>query len=106
MKAEATSYLRLLEHLPYPRLTTAAEILSGELDRELKETLSTTQVIESLLEAEEVATQTRRACGRLRFAHLPVHKKLVDFDFDCQPTLDRTLIAELSTLRFVEEPTT
>jgi DNA replication protein DnaC len=103
MKAEATSYQRLREHLGYLGLTTAAENLSSELDRGLKDKLSTTQVLETLLEAEVVATKARRARGRLRFAHFPVHKTLTDFDFDFQPNLDRKLIAELSTLRFVEE---
>jgi DNA replication protein DnaC len=32
-----------------------------------------------------------------------VHKTLSEFDFDFQPSLDRKVIAELSTLRFVEE---
>ena len=38
-----------------------------------------------------------------RFAHYPVHKTLAGFDFDFQPQLDRASVAELSTLRFVEE---
>ena len=101
--AEATSYQRLREHLAYLGLTSAAEHLSPELDRALKQKLSATQVLESLLDIEVVATKARRTRGRLRFAHYPVHKTLTDFDFDFQPTLDRALIAELSTLRFVEE---
>ena len=32
-----------------------------------------------------------------------MHKTLSEFDFDFQPSLDRKVIAELSTLRFVEE---
>lgn len=103
MTADASSYQRLREHLTYLGLSTAAENLSTELDRSLKEKVSTTQVLETLLEAEVVATKARRARGRLRFAHFPVRKTLSDFDFDFQPNLDRKLISELSTLRFVEE---
>jgi DNA replication protein DnaC len=103
VSGEATSYQRLREHLSYLGLTTAAENLSIELDRALKDKLSTTQVLESLLEGEVIATKARRARGRLRFAHYPVHKTLADFDFDFQPSLDRKLIGELSTLRWVEE---
>ena len=84
-------------------MTSAAEHLSTELDRSLKHKLSPTQVLESLLELEVNATRARRTRGRLRFAHYPVHKTLADFDFDFQPSLDRLLVAELSTLRFVEE---
>jgi DNA replication protein DnaC len=100
---EASSYQRLREHLAYLGMTAAAEHLSAELDRALKDRLSPTQVLESLLEIEVQATQARRLRGRLRFAHYPVHKTLADFDFDFQPSLDRQVVAELSTLRFVEE---
>lgn len=100
---EATSYQRLREHLAYLRLTTAAEHLSAELDRALKEQLSATQVLEHLLEVEVEETRARRQRGRLRYARYPVHKTLAEFDFDFQPSLDRKVVAELSTLRFVEE---
>ncbi len=103
MKTEATSYQRLREHLAYLKLTTAAETLGAELDRALEEKLSATQVLETLLESEVEETKARRQRGRLRFARYPVIKTLAEFDFDFQPGLDRKLIAELSTLRFVEE---
>jgi DNA replication protein DnaC len=100
---EATSYQRLREHLAYLRLHTAAEHLSEELDRALKDELSTTQVLERLLELEVQETKARRQRGRLRYARYPIYKTLAGFDFDFQPSLDRRLIAELSTLRFVPE---
>jgi DNA replication protein DnaC len=99
----ATSYQRLREHLAYLGLTAAAEHLSGTLDQALADHHSPTQVLEHLLDLEVAATKARRLRGRLRFAHFPVHKTLADFDFDFQPELDRALVAELSTLRFVEQ---
>ena len=39
----------------------------------------------------------------MRFAKLPTHKTLEQFDFDAQPTLDRRLVEDLATLRFVQE---
>jgi len=103
MSAEATSYQRLREHLAYLGMTAAAEALSGELDRALQEKVSVTQVLESLLEIQVADTAARRQRGRLRFARYPVHKRLDEFDFDFQPSIDRKEIAELSTLRFIEE---
>ena len=100
---KASSYQRLREHLTYLKLDTAAENLSPELDRATKEKLSATEVLERLLELEVEATQARRQRGRLRWARYPVHKTLADFDFDFQPNLDRKVLAELSTLRFVED---
>jgi DNA replication protein DnaC len=103
VNADASSYQRLREHLAYLRLTTAAEHLPAELDRALADKLSPTQVLERLLELEVEETRARRQRGRLRYAHYPVHRTLADFDFDFQPSLDRKLVAELSTLRFIEE---
>ena len=101
--SQASSYQRLREHLAYLGLQAAADHLSPELDRALHEQLSPTQVLEHLLELEVEATKARRQRARLRFARYPVHKTLASFDFDFQPELDRKLVAELSTLRFVEE---
>jgi DNA replication protein DnaC len=59
--------------------------------------------MDQLFALEVRETKARRTRGRLRFAHYPVHKTLADFDLDFQPSIDRKQLAELSTLRFVEE---
>jgi DNA replication protein DnaC len=100
---EASSYQRLREHLAYLGMTSAAEMLAPELDRALAEQSSPSQVLERLLDIEVEATRARKQRGRLRFARYPVHRTLGDFDFDFQPSLDRKQVAELSTLRFIEE---
>jgi len=96
-------YQRLREHLAYLKLTAAAEVLAPRLDAAQKTKPSYTAFLEGLLRAEVEATERRRLAGRLRFAHFPVVKRLEDFDFDAQPDLDRALVEELATLRFVEE---
>ena len=96
-------YQRLREHLAYLKLTAAAEVLAPKLDAAQKTKPSYTAFLEDLLRAEVEATERRRLAGRLRFAHFPVLKRLEDFDFDAQPDLDRSLVEELATLRFVEE---
>src|SRR3954451_5467098 len=101
--SEATTYQRLREHLAYLGLTAAAQQLSAALDEALAEQSSATQVLEQLLELEVRGTKGRRQRGRLRFARYPAYKTLAQFDFDFQPALDRQLVAELSTLRFIEE---
>jgi DNA replication protein DnaC len=101
--AEASSYQRLREHLGYLQMTAVAENLGEQLELARTEKLSPTQVLEHLLEIEVDATRARRLRGRLRFARYPVHKTLADLDLDFQPSIDRQVVAELSTLKFVEE---
>jgi DNA replication protein DnaC len=103
MTAEASTYQRLREHLAYLGMTAAAEQLAPQLEQAQAEHGSPTQVLERLLAVEVEATRARRQRGRLRFARYPVHKTLDHFDFDFQPSLDRSVVAELSTLRFIEE---
>jgi DNA replication protein DnaC len=96
----ASAYQHLRSHLAYLGLSTAAERLAHHLDRP---DASPTEGLEALLSDEVNATEARRAAGRLRFAHYPLRKSLTDFDFSFQPSIDRKVVSELSTLRFVEE---
>ncbi|MFN2488654.1 MAG: ATP-binding protein [Actinomycetota bacterium] len=98
-----TIYQRLRTHLSYLGLGRTAEVLASHLEEAQRERTSATVFLERLLAEEVAATEVRRLAGRLRFAHFPVDKRLEDFDFDGQPGLDRHMIEELSTLRFVEE---
>jgi len=99
----ATAYARLREHLAYLGLTTASEQLAAELERASAEGAAPVEVLERLLAAESSATAARKLSGRLRFAHYPLDKRLANFEFDFQPSIDRAVISELSTLRFVDE---
>ena len=103
MTAAESRYQKLRGHLHYLRLEAAAEALPQELERARREKLSHTAFLERLLQIEVEATEARRLAGRLRFASLPAPWTLADFDFDAQPALDRPLVDELATLRFVEE---
>jgi MoxR-like ATPase len=98
-----TAYQRLREHLAYLGLSTASEELAPALERAAKQKLSAVEVLEDLLAREAEATRARRLHGRLRFAHYPLRKTLSDFEFDYQPSVDRKVFGELSTLAFVEE---
>ncbi|MGH2747665.1 MAG: IS21-like element helper ATPase IstB [Actinomycetota bacterium] len=98
-----TIYQKLRTHLSYLGLGRAAEVLASHLEEAQRERTSATAFLERLLAEEVAATEVRRLAGRLRFAHFPVDKRLEDFDFDAQPGLDRKMIEELATLRFVEE---
>jgi DNA replication protein DnaC len=101
--SDASVYQQLRAHLAYLRLTAIAEALATELDRATKEALSPTAFLERLFGLEVAATEARRHAGRLRFASLPAPWRLEDFDFDAQPKLDRKLVEELASLRFIAE---
>ena len=96
-------YQQLRSHLAYLRLTATAEQLAPALEAAEREKLSHTRFLERLLATEVEATERRRLEGRLRFASFPSQKTLAELDYDAQPGLDRRMVEELATLRFVEE---
>ena len=103
--SEPSTYQELRAHLAYLRLSAAAEALPGELDHARSNDLGHSEFLRRLLEVEVTATETRRRAGLERFASLPSPWRLSDFDFSAQPSVDRKLVDELGTLRFLEDAT-
>jgi len=103
--AEASRYQQLRGHLTTLNLATAAEQLPGVLDTARTENLTLTTAMERLLRAEVEATEARRLAGRLRFACLPTPATLEDFDYDAQPGVDRKLITDLASCRYLTTAT-
>jgi len=103
--AESSIYQQLRGHLAHLKLTASAEALPTVLDQAQTEGLSMTATLERLLAVEVDATQARRLAGRLRFASIPTPATLEDFDYDAQPGVDRNLLNELGTCRYLETAT-
>jgi DNA replication protein DnaC len=98
-----TIYQQLRAHVHDLRLTALAEQLAPALEQAERDKPSYTQFLHDLLAHEVAAVQQRRLQGRLRFAKLPARRTLEQFDFSAQPSLDRRLVEDLATLRFIED---
>jgi len=103
--AQAALYQQLRSHLANLKLTAAAEALPRVLDDAIEHKQSLTAALERLLAIEVDATEARRLAGRLRFACLPTPATLDDYDYDAQPGVDRHLVAELGTCRYLDTAT-
>jgi DNA replication protein DnaC len=98
-----TLYQQVREHLAYLRLPAVAEQLAPALEAADRDRPGYTEFLHGLLAAEVDAVEQRRLQGRLRFAKLPPRKTIEQFDFSAQPGLDRRLVEDLATLRFIED---
>ncbi len=97
-----TVYQQLRAHIHALRLTAVAEQLAPTLAAAERDKPSYTSFLHDLLAHEVTAVEQRRLQGRLRFAKLPARRTLDQFDFSAQPSLDRRLVEDLATLRFIE----
>ena len=83
--------------------TTALSQLDELAQRAAAEEWSYSHFLGRLLEPELAARRARVIETNLRFAGLPYLKRLEDFDFSFQPSVDKTLLEELATGRFLSE---
>ena len=64
---------------------------------------SYTHFLGYLLDGELKERHRLRVKMSLQFARFPCLKRIADFDFEAQPSVDKRLIEELQTLRFIDE---
>ena len=101
----ASVYQQLRSHLSELKLHDAAEALPAVLDQASAEGLSVTAALQRLLAVEVDACTARRLAGRLRFACLPTPATLADFDVDAAVGIDRSLINDLGSCRYLQTAT-
>lgn len=92
--------LQLMEELG---LSSAAQLLDAKLDDAARNPdLTYLGFLHGLLLEEEAARKLKSEQTRLRLSRLPSRKTLEEFDFEFQPSIDKDLIRQLSTLVFLE----
>ncbi|MGH8336488.1 MAG: IS21-like element helper ATPase IstB, partial [Gammaproteobacteria bacterium] len=84
-------------------LATAAARLDQTAQQAAADQWSYTHFLGYLLAGELAERRRKTVALNLKFANLPYLKRLEDFDFTAQPSLDRRLIDELATGRFLAE---
>lgn len=73
------------------------------IDKAHEQNMSYFDFLQTILQLESAAKQERRIDYLIKYSRLPLPLKLLaDFDFDFQPGLNRKLITDLASLRFVE----
>jgi DNA replication protein DnaC len=100
--SQSLQYQRIQSHLEKLHLATIAERLDTISEQTSRAQGSYLDFLEGLLDAE-VSTRTEKNVAlKLRLARFPYQKHLEDFDFSFQRSIDRKLISQLATMRFIE----
>src|SRR5271165_3422595 len=96
-------YEAVKDDLGYLKLTRAAEVFAPLAEQAAMAGWSHVEYLAAVAAAEAAHSRDRRLAARLRFAHLPKRASIFDFDFSFQPSIDRKLIEDLASCRFVGE---
>jgi len=84
-------------------LSVAQEHLDGAAQRAAAEGWSYSHFLGYLLDGELSERHRRRVALNLKFAKFPYLKDLAGFDFAAQPSIDRRIVDELATGRYLSE---
>lgn len=95
------AYERIKNNLEKLKLTKINEIIDNYLEIALKEETNIVDILDYLLDQETKFKDTRASEIQVNVAGFPYRKTLEDFEFEFQPSVDKRLVEELSTLRFV-----
>jgi DNA replication protein DnaC len=93
---------QLHETLRLLKLTRVEPVLDAVAQACAREKLGYLEFLSRLLEVELSERRFRKVEVLKRFAGFPYKKSLEQFDFEFQPSVDRRLVRDLATLRFLE----
>ena len=96
-------YEQLKDDLGYLQLGRAAECFATLAEQAGRDGWSHVEYLARVVAEQASATTNRRLAARLRYARFPYQRGIDDFDFDFQPSVDRKLVADLASLRFIAE---
>ena len=96
-------YEQLKDDLGYLQLGRAAECFATLAEQAGRDGWSHVEYLARVVAEQASATTNRRLAARLRYARFPYRRSIEDFDFDFQPSVDRKLVADLASLRFIAE---
>jgi DNA replication protein DnaC len=103
MESAIGPYEQLKNDLGYLQLGRAAECFATIAEQAKEEKWSHVEFLSRVIAEQAAATTNRRLAARLRFARFPYRRTIEEFDFDFQPSVDRKLVADLASLRFIGE---
>jgi len=96
-------YEALKADLGYLGLGRAAECFAPLAEQAKAEDWGYVPYLARVVAEQAAATTNRRLAARLRFARFPYRRTVEEFDFAFQPSVDRKVIEDLASLRFIGE---
>jgi len=91
---------RVTRHLTRLKLVATRERLDALLQEAARKELGYMDFLDLVLSEEAQSKDLKRTRMGIQIAHFPVVRRLEDFDFSLQPSIDPKLIRELETGRF------
>ena len=95
-------YAKLINNLEILKLEKMASYLPSYLEAIAKENIDFTEALLKLTDLEIAYKQESATRTQIKVANFPFVKKLDDYEFSFQPSINKAVIKDLATLRFID----
>jgi len=96
------TYERIKENLLALNMKNTLEIIDNYLEKAIADKINVVDVLDHILSTEAQEKKNRAVENQIQMSGFPFRKTLDMFDFSFQPSIDKSQIDELCTMRFVE----
>ncbi len=96
-------YEQIKADLGYLKLDAAAASFALLAEQAKTDDWTHIEFLARLIAEQATADRDRRLAARLRYARFPFRRTIEEFDYEFQPSVDRKLVEDLATLRFIDE---
>ncbi len=97
-----SNYIRLCNNLDSLSLTKIKEYLPSYLNESISSKMSTVDILLDLTNKEVDFREKRAAEINMSISNFPYRKTIDDFDFSYQPSINKAMILDFKSLRFLE----
>ena len=96
------TYERIKDNLLALNMKNTLEIIDNYLERAIADKINVVDVLDHILSTEAKAKKNRAVENQIMMSAFPFRKTIEMFDFSFQPSIDKSQIDELCTMRFIE----
>jgi len=96
------TYERIKENLFALGMKNTLEIIDNYLERAIADKINIVDVLDHIFNTEAKAKKVRAVENQIQMSGFPFKKTMEMFDFSFQPSIDKSQIDELCTMRFIE----
>ena len=96
------TYERIKENLFALNMKNTLEIIDNYLERAIADKVNIVDVLDHIFSTEARAKKGRAVENQINMSAFPFRKTIEMFDFSFQPSIDKSQIDELCTMRFIE----
>ena len=99
--SDSLAYERIHENMMNLKMNAVEPVIDSMLEQAVSKETSFVEILDNILDCEVRSRKASSIETRMKLSGFPVRKTLEEFDMDFQPSIDKNVMDDLRTLRFL-----